>query len=1266
MKETDSLINNETKSDKTRPTRTRLVPNPPPLPTKNNQQIKPEPDNTKVTKLVPSPRRPSSSVKPTSVKLEKKRESEVGSENGSRANKKKQDTTCLISGQTSLKQVITTDESTSNTCITTKQLTPGERVNYSSIESEQHTDTCTSTLTLTSPSLSSPSQNLGMCLYGSPDKHIIASSVTSLPFRLSSSPLSPPFIPLLHPDHPSIPSSSATTSHTSSTVSFNSLPSNFSAHGVALTATMKKNASRKMQRRASISVIPFSGKTPPTLQQTTPTLHQSHSQSHVTTTPTPPETTPTLATSHTHPKYHNAPTKTCSTSKQSMDSVSMETHRKTTESRQRNLSNGLEKSSDQFVKSTKRHLSDSCIPTSSHGPTSTPLPPPPPSLPSSQSQAIRIKNRRLSSELLSYLMPSSSLDTPALSTYPSPLTLISTTRTPTSTSISFSNGHITASKSSTQFIPSVHTSSSLHLPPHPAANSSRSVYNNNGTVTMTTDTSDSHHTAAEPTTLSKLPADSVFSIYRQRNVGHSPHLASTHAVKTGENQKRQSVSRERPRKRQTSRSSSNSTSTIINGVSYGKKNMLKLEACETVSKSGSHLSNVSSSSRYKLSVSEGSSNTANSGLSSANSSIPRCSNSASVAGSKFVSPISQLAGTSTNVGNSVGTLRSNISPPGPPMFTQVPSVTTAPQAKKNRRQNTKSTERRSNISSSVRNSNQRPSQINRHSNPNPPKTLPMTPTSSLCLSLPVEENKTLGPGSVIPLGLDALIPQLPTDLQLTNQLKGFMKQPKDTNRLNTISQIRTCTTVTTTHCTCISTPSTSAISQIYTPSTSAISQIYTPSTSAISQIYTPSTSAIPQIYTPSTSAISQIYTPSTSAISQIYTPSTSAISQIYTPSTSAIPQIYTPSTSAISQIYTPSTSAISQIYTPSTSAIPQIYTPSTSAISQIYTPSTSAISQIFNNTSTMLHNGTTQSSSITSNAIEPAANRANRVKTQSDKATVKKRFNNKRKRSFSSEVRGKSRKKSLQDISKPNESGDGGQAAASVSHTGSLPSALSILPATPTTPHTPIPQTSIPHTIKLESVNSTPTPPTPFGTLIPGQPVFNGMIPGQPNLLGQPGILLGQSVGNLSGQLTPPYLGNQGSTNSYNRNLVYWELERLYYHNLALLEQQRQYTKYLETQLHQMEQICRQAEPGNHLATKQLQNYQQFLSYIVEPDFETSIPEFLSESVTKSYHGNKTTRENENGKPVFRETTNGLELLPELDFYDKFLNQHKNKLHDTT
>ena len=71
-------------------------------------------------------------------------------------------------------------------------------------------------------------------------------------------------------------------------------------------------------------------------------------------------------------------------------------------------------------------------------------------------------------------------------------------------------------------------------------------------------------------------------------------------------------------------------------------------------------------------------------------------------------------------------------------------------------------------------------------------------------------NTAFGRGQTQQSARERSVPQLPTDLQLTNQLKGFMKRPKDMTRLNTISQIRTCTTVTTTHCTCISTPSTSA------------------------------------------------------------------------------------------------------------------------------------------------------------------------------------------------------------------------------------------------------------------------------------------------------------------------------------------------------------------------------------------------------------------------------------------------------------------------
>ena len=308
----------------------------------------------------------------------------------------------------------------------------------------------------------------------------------------------------------------------------------------------------------------------------------------------------------------------------------------------------------------------------------------------------------------------------------------------------------------------------------------------------------------------------------------------------------------------------------------------------------------------------------------------------------------------------------------------------------------------------------------------------------------------------------------------------------------------------------------------------------------------------------------------------------------------------------ISQIRTTTLGGISQIPTTTLSQIPTTTTYS-SALSQI--PTTNAIYS-----SAISHLYTSSSSAPSSTLGAP--------KIVSDNKTFSKSKNNQ-----------SVKKKKKQAI---------------VSRPTALPAPLSMLPSTPHTPilhtsvpQTPIPQNSISHTtVKSESANSTPTPVTPPTPFVPGQPVFPGAIPGHLSI--------------LSGQLTPPYSAQQ---NQYNRNLAYWELERLYYHNLALLEQQRRYTKYLESELQSMEKTCRRAEPGNHLPGDQLQNYQQFLSYVAEPEFETSVSPFPS----SSSDGGDTNRAREKSDAcaagAFRETSTGVELRPELDFYGKFLNQ---------
>ena len=79
-------------------------------------------------------------------------------------------------------------------------------------------------------------------------------------------------------------------------------------------------------------------------------------------------------------------------------------------------------------------------------------------------------------------------------------------------------------------------------------------------------------------------------------------------------------------------------------------------------------------------------------------------------------------------------------------------------------------------------------------------------------------------------------------------------------------------------------------------------------------------------------------------------------------------------------------------------------------------------------------------------------------------------------------------------------------------------------------------------------------------------------------------------------------------------DLSRWELERLYLYNLALLDQQRKYTKMLEKRLIMMEQEQRKKKPSK------LDLYRQFLEFVVEPTRfpqapAISFPEIKSEEI---------------------------------------------------
>jgi hypothetical protein len=107
-------------------------------------------------------------------------------------------------------------------------------------------------------------------------------------------------------------------------------------------------------------------------------------------------------------------------------------------------------------------------------------------------------------------------------------------------------------------------------------------------------------------------------------------------------------------------------------------------------------------------------------------------------------------------------------------------------------------------------------------------------------------------------------------------------------------------------------------------------------------------------------------------------------------------------------------------------------------------------------------------------------------------------------------------------------------------------------------------------------------------------------------------------------------------------------LERLYYHNLALLEQQRQYTLFLEAELRKMEQACQNEDHGNRVVAEQQPSYQQFWGCVGETEYDASASPAGSEGCGL----------NSNDVTAFVETSNsGLCLRPEHDYYGNLLNQ---------
>jgi len=129
-----------------------------------------------------------------------------------------------------------------------------------------------------------------------------------------------------------------------------------------------------------------------------------------------------------------------------------------------------------------------------------------------------------------------------------------------------------------------------------------------------------------------------------------------------------------------------------------------------------------------------------------------------------------------------------------------------------------------------------------------------------------------------------------------------------------------------------------------------------------------------------------------------------------------------------------------------------------------------------------------------------------------------------------------------------------------------------------------IPQSMLPHTVPDQ------TPPPATQAFQQGLPLGGTFSPFAGVELKQPGMVLGHPIPGFP----PP-----GP-----RNLSHWELERHYYQNMALLDQQRRYTEYLEKQLKQIERT----EIPNKVPSDQMKIYQQYLSYVVEPEYVPTVP----------------------------------------------------------
>ena len=616
-------------------------------------------------------------------------------------------------------------------------------------------------------------------------------------------------------------------------------------------------------------------------------------------------------------------------------------------------------------------------------------------------------------------------------------------------------------------------------------------------------------------------------------------------------------------------------------------------------------------------------------------------------------------------------------------------------------------------------------------------------TFRLPASFSAQKEDILGPGSVIPLGLDALIPQLPTDLSLsgcntestggssvgkrclsnasptsTPVCGGFMDfsvmtpqvysvapplasqtysvAPPSSSQTHSVAPPSASTQLHSQYPMAISADnsfqrkggpkdhekqitSTSAMREVEgAPSTAAMREVGgTPSTAAMREVGgTPSTAAMREVEgTSSTAAMREVGgAPSTAAMREVGgTPSTSAMREVGgAPSTAAMREVGgTPSTSAMREVEgAPSTAAMREVGgTPSTAAMREgggaleqrpTFTQPLPSVLPLQAPLTvqavTAMDQVWLGSCVREPAVTNSRSAVTNSSLDtkttslPDKTRcpADKKRSPPDKTVKGKVVGGRGKRMQSGN------KKQVAEVSRSlsSQSRNNQLSSGSVAHS-ILPHPLTILPLSPTSPHTAVPHTPIPHaSMSHTAIPDTPiptpnTPPMPFGTgkMKPGQPVLS---PGQPNTpFAQPAM--------ISGQLAP-ILPQHGLT--FNKNLACWELERLYYHNVTLLEQQRRYTKFLENELRRMEFSCREADPGNRISSEQLHNYRQFLNYVVEPEFETNVPLPFPEC-----------HKNPESSFMFKGIFDNPTLPPELDYYAEFLkrcNANKPPLPMTT